>query len=140
MILSAFTDGASRGNPGHAGIGIIVKKENGNILFTLNEYLGITTNNVAEYTALIRCLQQLKIISEAESITEIVVQTDSELMERQLNGAYKVKDENLKKLYVKAKSLMISLPIKISIIHVMRSFNKEADLLANKAIDAHLKL
>jgi ribonuclease HI len=140
MILSAYTDGASRGNPGHAGIGIIVKDETGSVVFTLHEYLGNTTNNVAEYTAFIRCLQHLKNILETQSFTEIVVHTDSELMERQLNGKYKVKDENLKKLYVKAKMLIMSLPIKVTITHILRSFNKEADILANKAIDEHLKL
>jgi ribonuclease HI len=138
MILRIFTDGASRGNPGHAGIGYVVKKDDGSSLFHYFEYIGTVTNNVAEYTALIRCLENLKNRSEIGVHSEAIFHTDSELMSRQLNGQYKVKDEVLKKLFVKSKSLLMSLPLKFTIRHVPRELNKEADILANKAIDTHL--
>ena len=134
MKLIAFTDGAARGNPGEAGIGIIVKDEQGLVKATLKKYLGKTTNNIAEYTALLTLVEYLK-NSETLPCSELVVNTDSELIARQLNGEYKVKDAGLKLLYQKVKLQLASASFTFIIRHVPRSQNKEADKLANEAID-----
>lgn len=129
-MIEINIDGAARGNPGPAAIGIIAKKS-GKTLFEVSEYIGETTNNVAEYSALIRGLEEILIkgFHEAHFIS------DSQLIVEQINGNYRVKDENLKILYHQAKAL-ISKMKKFSIKHVKREFNKEADGLANKALDA----
>ena len=135
MKLIAFTDGASRGNPGEAAIGIVIKTENNTTVETYKRYLGTATNNVAEYTALLQCVEIVK-NSETLYCTELVVHTDSELMARQMNGEYKVKDAGLKILFQKVKGLLATVQFKFSIRHVPRSLNKEADALANEAIDS----
>jgi len=134
MKLIAFTDGASRSNPGEAGIGIVIKDEQGELKATLKKYLGKTTNNIAEYTALLTLIEHVK-NSETLSCSELVVNTDSELMTRQMNGEYKVKDPDLKLLFQKVKLYLHEAPFKFSIHHIPRSQNKEADRLANEAID-----
>lgn len=138
MILNVFTDGASRGNPGPAAIGIIGIREDGTVIFREHKFLGKTTNNIAEYSALLHVLDKLVKTLETSYYSEVVIHTDSELMARQLNGQYKVKDEELKKLFVKAKSSLVSLPIKYTIKHISREFNKQADQLANEALDLHV--
>jgi ribonuclease HI len=134
MKLIAFTDGASRGNPGEAAIGIVIKSEDYATIETHKKYLGTATNNVAEYTALLLCVETIK-NSETLRCTELVINTDSELMTRQMNGEYKVKDAGLKVLFQKVKIALDSAPFKFSIRHIPRSLNKEADALANEAID-----
>lgn len=134
MKLNAFTDGASRGNPGEAAIGIIVKDEHGSTILSHGKYLGTTTNNVAEYTALLECVTLVK-LSETIRCTELIVHTDSELMARQMNGDYRVKDARLKVLYQHVQRVLASSPFRFSICHISRSLNTEADALANKAID-----
>ena len=137
MKLIACTDGASRGNPGHAAIGIVIKNELGEVVATHKRYLGTTTNNIAEYTALLECIE---LVRDTETIhcTELVIQTDSELMARQLNGQYKVKDPGLKVMFQKVKTALGLAAFKFSIGHIPRSQNKEADALANEAIDSQL--
>ena len=135
MKLIAFTDGASRGNPGEAAIGIVIKNESNATVQTHKEYLGTTTNNVAEYSALLRCIEIVK-NSETLHCSDLVVQTDSELMARQMNGDYKVKDTGLKILFQKVKGALATAQFTFSIRHIPRSFNKEADALANEAIDS----
>jgi ribonuclease HI len=134
MTIVAYTDGASRSNPGEAGIGIVLKNESGEILATEKKYLGIATNNVAEYSALIRCLE---LVSSNGTLhcRSLVVHTDSELMTRQVNGQYKVKDSQLKILHQKVKALAAAAEYSFTIKHIPRSLNKEADQLANDAID-----
>ena len=135
MNLVAFTDGASRNNPGEAGIGIVIKDENGNTLSRIHQYLGIATNNVAEYTALIRCLET--ILSPGRfDCSSLVVHTDSELMARQIEGRYKIKDRHLKVLHARATELMASAGFPCTVTHIPRSQNTEADMLANEAIDS----
>ncbi len=135
MKLIAFTDGASRGNPGKAAIGIIVKDDQGNTVVTHKKYLGTTTNNIAEYSALLECIEIVK-NSETFHCTDLVIQTDSELMARQMNGEYKVKDPGLKVLFQKVNTSLTSASFKFTIRHIPRSLNSEADALANEAIDA----
>ncbi len=135
MKLIAFTDGASRGNPGKAAIGIVIKSEKNTTLETHKKYLGTATNNIAEYSALLLCIETIK-NSETLECTELVVNTDSELMARQLNGEYKVKDAGLNVLFQKVKIALGAAPFKFSIRHIPRSLNKEADALANEALDS----
>lgn len=131
MKVIIHTDGASRGNPGEAGIGVTISTTDGQKIAEISEYLGITTNNIAEYKALIRGLEEA-LLSGA---TEVEVYTDSELMARQINGQYKVKNEGLLPLYGEAKKLLGQFG-SAKVTHVRRELNKAADKLANLAIDA----
>lgn len=131
MTILAYTDGASRGNPGESGIGVILKDAAGNILQSYFDYIGLATNNIAEYTALAACLNLVKKIE----CKQLIVHSDSELMVRQLNGQYKVKDEGLKKHYSNIKKILTVVPFEFSIKHIPREKNREADLLANQGID-----
>lgn len=133
--VKVFTDGASRGNPGEAGIGIVIYDESDNIIKRWNEYIGKTTNNQAEYTALIKSLDLLRELKESTKIDLIEFYADSELMVKQLRLEYKVKDEGLKPLFKKFNTLINELKIPYRINHVERKLNKEADKLANQGID-----
>lgn len=132
MTVYAFTDGASRGNPGDAGIGIILKDEQGTILARHAGSLGKATNNIAEYSALLACLK----VAEETGCSRLVVHSDSELMVRQLKGEYRVKDAKLKKYFQKVHDLLQSAPFTFQIKHVPREQNREADQLANLGIDS----
>ena len=131
MQLVIHSDGASRGNPGDAGIGILITDVKGQVLLEIAEYLGQATNNVAEYTALIRGLEEgLKIGG-----TEVLVYCDSELMVKQLNGLYRVKNEGLIPLFRQVLQLRQKYR-KFNISHIPREKNKRADQLANLGIDS----
>ncbi len=135
MLYTLFADGGSRGNPGPAGSGAVVKDESGTIVFEISEYLGVTTNNVAEYTALLRALENLALILEHKSSEATVhISMDSELAVKQMNGIYKIKHPNLKPLAEEVQKL-VPLFHKVTFSHVRREFNKEADALANAAMD-----
>ena len=129
-VLTIFTDGVARGNPGEGGFGVVIKASDGSILEEIGGYIGITTNNFAEYTALVIALKSL-LKYQAD---KIAIYSDSELMVRQLNGLYKVKNEGLLPLYQEAKRLT-SMFKNVIIYHIPRGKNKEADALANKAVD-----
>lgn len=131
MKIIAYTDGASRGNPGLAGIGIAFYNEQGEQIKTFSEYIGEATNNIAEYKALIKALE----IGKDLGAREMEVYADSELIVKQIKGEYKVKNEGLKPLYNVAKASINELS-NFKITHVKREFNKEADKLANIAIDS----
>lgn len=134
--LSVYTDGASRNNPGEAAIGAVIKDERGNILETLSEYLGIATNNVAEYTALIRALEA----AQKWSPEEVHVYLDSQLVVRQMIGQYKIKNPGLLPLLRQAQLLRRKLGGgTVHFHHIPREENHEADALANEAIDKRLK-
>ena len=123
------TDGGARGNPGPAGIGAVFSDESGVTIAEFMEYIRKTTNNVAEYKALILALENAKNFK----YKEIECRLDSELVVKQLNGQYRVKDSGLKPLYIKVQELAIFQPI--SFVHVRREKNKLADRLVNEAID-----
>lgn len=131
MTVIAHTDGASRGNPGESGIGILLKDENGNVIVALSDYIGTATNNVAEYTALITCLR----LAQETKCTRLIVHSDSELMVRQVQGTYKVKDAGLKPLFAQVQQLLATVPFEVEFRHVSREENAEADNLANRGIN-----
>ena len=132
MTLHAYTDGASRGNPGESGIGILLKDEGGNVVHTARGYIGRATNNIAEYTALIACLTWAR----KNGCRRLIVHSDSELMVRQLHGTYRVKDKDLQVKFQKVKELLKDAPFAFSIEHITREMNADADRLANEGIEA----
>lgn len=125
-----MVDGASRGNPGEAGCGALILDDKGAVVNELSRYLGRTTNNVAEYEGLLMGLAALL----QRGAKKIVVQSDSQLLVRQLNGEYRVKDEKLKVLFERAMRLLRQFEA-YRIVHVRREMNKVADRLANRGID-----
>jgi ribonuclease HI len=131
-----YADGGARGNPGPAGSGAVVLDENENVLAEYSEYIGETTNNVAEYKALLGGL-----ISAAKHFPgktydlQVEVRMDSQLVIRQLEGKYKVKHPNLKPLFAQAKEFIDAYFPNIIYTHVPREENTLADALANKAMD-----
>jgi ribonuclease HI len=129
-----FSDGAARGNPGPAGIGVVIKNEQGEIVEELYEYLGETTNNQAEYKALLLGLKKAAHL-KAKNLNVFL---DSELVVKQLNGDYAIKNEGLIPLYEKVIETLKKFP-SVKISHIRREKNKEADKLANKAIDHHFR-
>src|SRR5271155_5215285 len=129
----AFTlhfDGGSRGNPGPAGIGVVLLDEKKRPIYELGEFLGNRTSNFAEYTALIRGLSAAKVLKAAK----VSVKADSELVVRQINGIYKVKSPDLLPLYRQAIALMEQIG-NVTVTHVYREGNTRADELANMAMD-----
>ena len=132
MTVYAHTDGASRGNPGESGIGIVLHDENGSVLFSGGGYIGKTTNNVAEYEALVACLRKARTLK----CRKLIVYSDSQLMVRQLRGEYKVKDKDLRSYVGKIRELISSGGFEFSITHITREQNEDADLLANAGIDS----
>jgi len=133
MELTIYTDGASRNNPGEAGAGIYILR-NGEPCEQIARYLGTTTNNIAEYAAAIIGLEHAVKVGARR----VNLYADSELMVKQINGQYKVKNEGLKPLHAKVKDLIARIG-SVEVHHVRREKNKEADALANKAIDERIK-
>ena len=127
-----YTDGASRGNPGHASLGVVIKRKVHKDE-TLHSYLGILTNNQAEYSALVAALKRAQKIG----IKSLRVLTDSLLLANQINGLWKVKNPNIKDLFTEAKALAKQFD-SFSIAHIPREQNSEADGLANLALDDYL--
>ena len=133
-----YTDGGARGNPGPAGIGVQILDEEGKTLKEFGEYIGEQTNNVAEYTALIRALQELlKLFGPRLREMQVEVRADSELMVRQMSGVYKVKEPTLKELFGQAAKLKMDGVPNLIFTHVRREKNVRADELVNEAIDKH---
>lgn len=125
-------DGGARGNPGPAAIGAVVRDAaSGEVLASVSERIGVTTNNVAEYQALVRALEAAQPFS-ARSVT---VRADSQLLVRQLEGSYRVRQPHLKPLYDRARELLASYE-RVELEHVRREDNVEADALVNAALDA----
>jgi ribonuclease HI len=133
-VAVLWTDGAARGNPGPAGCGAILKAPNGEILDAQSRYLGHTTNNVAEYRALLLGLER----ALGLGIRELEVRSDSELLIKQLRGEYRVRSVGLQPLYADAKRLIARFA-SVKLVHVRRELNAEADRLANQGIDQQQK-
>jgi ribonuclease HI len=125
----ANVDGGSRGNPGPAGYGVRIEHENGTVV-ELKEPLGLATNNVAEYSGLIAALRW----AAANEISALHVRADSELLVKQMRGEYRVKSPGLQPLYEQARTLVRRIG-DVTFEHVRREFNKDADRLANEAMD-----
>jgi ribonuclease HI len=128
--LIAHTDGGARGNPGPAGYGVVIQDSKGNRVAALSKYLGNQTNNVAEYQALIGALEYA--IEHGHRALKVI--SDSELLVRQIKGIYKVKEPTLRDLHARASQLISQLEW-FNIEHVLRGHNREADQLANDAMD-----
>ncbi len=131
MRATLHTDGGARGNPGPAGIGILLTDEKGEVIAELARGLGQTTNNVAEYEAVIAGLE----LALDRGVTDVRVAVDSELVVHQLKGEWKIKNDRLRSLAVRARALM-SRFASASIEHVPREHNAGADRLANQGMDA----
>lgn len=129
--LVAYVDGGSRGNPGAAGYGVYLLDEHGHALAGLSGALGIRSNNYAEYSGLIAALDY----AHSNQFEKVTIFADSELMVRQINGVYKVRSPNLKGLFKRARSLIGRFK-QFSLQHIPREQNREADRLANLAMDS----
>ncbi len=130
MKLLAYIDGSSKGNPGKAGYGIVLMDEKGNKLETVSQYIGQATNNVAEYRALLGCLE----LTRKYRADFLVVYSDSQLLVNQISGTYQVKKPHLQKLHTKVMRFLEEGSISLEISHVPRGKNKEADKLARQAV------
>ena len=131
QILEVFTDGASRGNPGPASIGIVFRQKGGPTLAVHSEFIGKTTNNMAEYQAVVTALEHCV----RWQVDKVHLFMDSELIVRQLNGIYRVKSQDLRPLYQQV--IFLSRKLKeFKVTHIKRALNHEADALANQALDA----
>ena len=122
-------DGGSRGNPGPAGYGVRAEREDGSVV-EIKQSLGIATNNVAEYNGLLAALRW----AAANAISTLHIRSDSELLVKQMNGEYRVKNPGLQPLYEEARALVRQIG-RVRFEHVRREFNKDADRLANEAMD-----
>jgi len=130
-MITAYCDGGSRGNPGPAGYGVSIEGANGGRIGELSEFLGVKTNNFAEYSALLGALN----FALTHGHKSLRVVADSELMVKQIKGQYQVKSPELRPLYDEAKRRIAKLD-KFEIQHVLRNKNKRADALANEAMDS----
>lgn len=129
--IIANIDGGARGNPGPSAYGVVIRNAKGEILEELGEYIGIQTNNVAEYSGLLAALEY----AAREKIGSLKVLSDSELLVRQMRGQYRVKNPALKELYDRAQTMVRKLQ-KFSIEHVLRESNRDADRLVNQVLDS----
>jgi ribonuclease HI len=128
--LTVNVDGGARGNPGPAAIGVVVRNDDGAVVEAVGETIGRQTNNVAEYQALLRGIQ----LASAHGATEVELIGDSELVVRQIEGRYKVKNAAMKKLNAEAKAMLAKFD-NWEIRHVKRAQNADADALVNEALD-----
>lgn len=132
MKCITYTDGGARGNPGPAGIGIIIKNEKGELVEEFGRYIGETTNNQAEYRALLAALERCRELGAKE----VECRLDSELVVKQMRREYKVKDPGLASIFVQVWNVMIHFK-KVTFHHIPRERNKEADKMVNDALDRH---
>jgi ribonuclease HI len=130
--MTIFADGGSRGNPGPAASGAVLYNASGDVVREIGTYLGVNTNNVAEWTGLITGLEAARELGA----TEVVVRLDSELVVKQLSGVYRVKHPNLIPLHARAKAILRSFA-RVDVGHVPRNQNKAADAVVNATLDAH---
>ena len=135
MRFTIYADGGARGNPGPAGSGAVIKNETGTVVGSVSEFLGTATNNVAEYTAVLRALENLyTYVGDQAPYAEVAVYLDSMLVVKQMTGEWKLKNEGLKPLAYAVQQLVPKFK-SVSFSHVYRENNKEADALANEAMD-----
>ncbi len=133
--FTIHADGGSRGNPGPAGSGAMIRDELGNSVASVSKFLGTQTNNFAEYEAIILGLEEVaKLAGKKIGETEVVVKMDSELVVKQMNGVYKIKHPTMKAQYARLAPLAARFA-SVTFTHVHREQNKDADALANEAMD-----
>ena len=135
MILTIYTDGASRGNPGLASYGFAISDGNGKLLYKEGKYIGTTTNNVAEYTAVLEAFKYIKKKFAHKEISRIELYADSKLVVEQLSGRFKIKSLLLKPIIEQIKILALELG-GVTYNHIPREQNTLADSLANLALDS----
>jgi len=134
--ITIYTDGGSRGNPGPAAIGVQIVDASGTVLKEVSEAIGNATNNFAEYQAVMRGLETLKqVLGKDTKTTEVEIRLDSELVKKQLNHEYQIKEPGLVPLFIAIHNLRVSSFPKLTLTHVPRAQNKEADRLVNEALD-----
>jgi ribonuclease HI len=131
MKARLFTDGGARGNPGPAAYGFVLEAEDGTVLAAEGQAIGVATNNVAEYSALVAGLRKALELH----VPDVEVVSDSELLVKQMRGEYRVKNEALRALFVEAGTLARKLQ-SVEYRHVRRAHNELADQLVNEALDA----
>lgn len=135
--ITIFTDGGSRGNPGPAAIGVYGVDSTGAVIIEHAETIGNSTNNIAEYQAVATALALLKqLFGKQLKDMQVELKLDSELVKKQLNGEYQIKDAGLVPYFVEIHNLRVSAVPNLILTHVPRAQNKEADRLVNKALDA----
>jgi ribonuclease HI len=134
LNFSIYTDGGSRGNPGPSAIGVVI--EGGEIKKEYGEYIGEGTNNEAEYTAVLFALKKLKLLISSEKAAKatVTMYVDSELIAKQFNNEYKIKEKGIQDLYMKVHNLTLDFK-EVKFTHVYREGNKRADKLVNAALD-----
>lgn len=137
MKLTIYTDGGSRNNPGHAAIGFVLSSDENVILYKEGRYIGIETNNVAEYTAVLEALKKAKELDGKHHFDMITCYLDSNLIVQQMNGKFKIKALHLLPIIEHIRALLRDLPY-TTFNHVLRAKNKAADSLVNEALDIHL--
>ncbi len=134
--IIAYTDGGSRGNPGPAGIGVYIIDSEEKVLREVKQTIGNATNNYAEYYAVVIALQTLKqVIGKNTKETAVELRMDSELVKKQLNGEYQIKEPGLVPLFIEIHNMRVSSFPNLTFTHVPREKNKEADRLVNEALD-----
>jgi ribonuclease HI len=132
--IKAHIDGGARGNPGPSAYGVVVRNAKGEVIAELSDYLGLQTNNYAEYSGLLAALE----FAVREKHLSFKVFSDSELLVKQMKGQYRVKSPGLLELYEKARVLVRKLE-HFSIEHVLREYNREADALVNQVLDSRAR-
>ncbi len=135
-LITIHTDGGSRGNPGPAASAFVVETDHKKIYHS-SQFLGRATNNIAEYTAVLLSLEWLGSYIKDNHPSQISYFLDSELVVKQINGLYKVRDKNIKKIYVQVLDKIKVLGIKVFFHHILRNKNADADSLVNKELDAN---
>lgn len=130
-----YADGGARGNPGPAAIGVVIADKNGKVIEEISEYIGTTTNNQAEYQAVIAGLAKVILENRQDEDLSVICFLDSQLISEQLSGRYKIKNEGLKPLFWQTRELILRLKGRIDFQYIPRSQNKRADQLVNLALN-----
>ena len=134
--ITIFTDGGSRGNPGPAAVGVQIVDARGAVIREVSETIGNATNNFAEYFAVVRGLQVAKdVFGKSTKSTQVEVKLDSELVKKQLNSEYQIKEPGLVPFFIEIHNMRVASFPHITFTHISREHNKEADRLVNEALD-----
>jgi len=134
--IITYTDGGARGNPGPAGVGVYITNKDGEVIKEAKKAIGNATNNFAEYYGVLLALQTLKqLYGKKAKEMQFEMKLDSELVKKQLSGEYQIKDPGLVPMFIEIHNIQVANFPNVSFTHVPRAQNKEADRLANEAMD-----